>query len=451
MKISGRVFFGGLAIAALFTIIVAAFGAWQLISLLSVDPTHTPESTETRNLMPESIREPRILTAADYFTKNDFYKLKNLTPLQVFWRSMWTQDERRREQEISSEIRKGKFRFGDLKVGEFDGQTGLDVVIAGNFGAQFLDDAGALKREIKFEPSELKVKFGWYEQKTFAFLFDNFQIFDLENDGKAEFAAHGYTQGATIFNFDGNALTRYGDSVNSVDAGKIISESELPELDENKAYIEALAIFDVDGNGKKDFLVSEIGRGLTLLDDGMRQKWNFPNEYPGKRLSAHDLNGDGKIEIVEIDETRRILTANGQLQNEIVTETDREQMLISPAGKLQFVEFVDHKIRVTENKLIFEAETPMSEVGTENYGGLIAYPKMAWIRLHKGQPEVLAVVGDFVMFDRSMFYLYDGAGKLLYHELLPENCGTLAALPRTDGGADILIGGSKTIWRYSKN
>jgi hypothetical protein len=72
------------------------------------------------------------------------------------------------------------------------------------------------------------------------------------------------------------------------------------------------------------------------------------------------------------------------------------------------------------------------------------------VRLKEATPAFLAVVTEFAAIDRSVLYIYSTEGKLVYQEVLPEDCSSIAVLPREGRQAqELLIGGSETVWRYN--
>lgn len=74
----------------------------------------------------------------------------------------------------------------------------------------------------------------------------------------------------------------------------------------------------------------------------------------------------------------------------------------------------------------------------------------AWVKLKKDQPKYLAVVAKFGVIDRSLLYVYDEQGKLVYHEILPEDCNAVVAFSsENEGSEDILVGGERSVWRYA--
>lgn len=73
-----------------------------------------------------------------------------------------------------------------------------------------------------------------------------------------------------------------------------------------------------------------------------------------------------------------------------------------------------------------------------------------WVRLVEERAKYLAIVTEFAAIDRSVFYVYDQGGDLVYQEVLPEGKGSIAVLSSVDGRGreEVLVGGEKTIWRY---
>ena len=76
--------------------------------------------------------------------------------------------------------------------------------------------------------------------------------------------------------------------------------------------------------------------------------------------------------------------------------------------------------------------------------------KCVWAQLKKDRPKYLAVIANFAAIDRSLFYLYDAQGRLIYQEILPEECDAVAVLPteNSSGLEEVLVSGEKTVWSY---
>jgi hypothetical protein len=103
-------------------------------------------------------------------------------------------------------------------------------------------------------------------------------------------------------------------------------------------------------------------------------------------------------------------------------------------------------------------KAPLSEFDNATYQTPLGIPigisvykaKGIWVKLKKGEPENLAVITEFAAIDRSVLYIYKSSGEIIYQEVLPERCSSIAVLPETNANnpQELLIGGEQTIWRY---
>ena len=60
------------------------------------------------------------------------------------------------------------------------------------------------------------------------------------------------------------------------------------------------------------------------------------------------------------------------------------------------------------------------------------------------------MVAEYSVFNRSVFYVYDSKGKLVYQEVLPETCSAIMASPNGLSGTEsILICGQGRVLKYS--
>jgi hypothetical protein len=74
------------------------------------------------------------------------------------------------------------------------------------------------------------------------------------------------------------------------------------------------------------------------------------------------------------------------------------------------------------------------------------------IRLTSTKTVYLAILGApmWVDWKRSVLWIFDASGKLVYQETFPENCGSLAVMPASSPGRPetLLVGGTSHIWAY---
>lgn len=112
-----------------------------------------------------------------------------------------------------------------------------------------------------------------------------------------------------------------------------------------------------------------------------------------------------------------------------------------------------------EGKTLFKFNAPLSEfddtvermpTGEEFHGTSVYESKGVWIKLANDRPEYLAVINNFAAIDRSVLDVFTPAGELIYQEVLPEYCESIAILPpaNTSEVAELLVAGERTVWRY---
>jgi hypothetical protein len=93
------------------------------------------------------------------------------------------------------------------------------------------------------------------------------------------------------------------------------------------------------------------------------------------------------------------------------------------------------------------AKTPLGE---EIRGTGVYRCKGVWLKFSNDRPEYLAVIKEFAAIDRSVLDVFTASGELVYQEVLPEECTSIAVLPPADpsGVPELLVSGERTVWRY---
>jgi hypothetical protein len=449
---------GCLAVVLIALLICFGLSIWWIYSEF-ISPFTAPRE------LPTQLAEARTLLGTDFLSKADFYKQKDDGYWKTIFEIIKIKDQRERDRFINRKSESAIYEFEDLKTGEFDGQAGLDVVTLRRSEALIFDRDGNLKKSISLEIPKKKVKHGWFEGEINANSLGVKQIVDIENDGKAEFFARGDWDGAALFNNDGKLVWRYGEDL----------YSERPFDSETDLYIEGSAVGDLNGDGLKEIVVGVENDGLHGFNSDGKEIWLQKKKEAYELIEIFDADGDGHNEVVELHnvwgEKGFLLTnKNGNFVKKVKTIDNLGQKFLMPSPdntKQQLLNIVENKLSVMEldGKILLEAESPLSQfkldkprtinipsIGshtfdTESVSGL----KGIWVKLKPNEPKFLAVLAKFTSFERALFYVFDDKGKLLYHEILPEQCQAIAALPpaNSDGVEEILVGGLKTIWRYT--
>lgn len=415
-------------------IVLVAMGVWVFKSIIS--PFRGKE-------MPPELREARVVSGAGLLVKSEFFR----TGEGSWWRDLW--DQNKLQTRLDS--------FEDMAVGQLDGQNDLDIGLAGRFGVTLLDRRGNVTKRINFRFQKGTMPVGPVTTEREKNSFHNTRLLDVEGDGVFEVSASGGLDGLALFDHQGNVLFSRGGM-------------------EEKPSIREIAVGDLDGDGVMEFIVGrgfEPWRGLELLDRYGKSRWRREEEFTPNEMEVVDVDGDGKAELVEEDGRElKIRDAQGAVKSVVQAPVylghvslcrrpanqGPPQNLAVEEGSLWLID-MDGK-----NHTKFDA--PLSTIKLEkprvvSAPGLseemtfntedVYQAKGVWVKLANDQPEYLAVIANFAALDRSLFYLYDTTGRLVYQEILPEQCEAIALLPpeNSSGRDEVLVSGEKTVWRYA--
>jgi hypothetical protein len=451
---------------------LVALVVWSLFSAID-NVGHFTEA-------PEDLKTARIIAGHDLVLKEEIFKLKTQGFLSIVLESITEIDEAKKQQKIQSESLKKVIGF---ETGVFDASKN-EIILAGKFGAEIMDRSGNLKREILYDLTVKKLKIGWFETTTYNQGFGDLKIVDTDRDGSYEFLGYGGLDGLAIFDNTGKGLWRYGGS--DLDISDVLDKEKREKASKRNPSIRAAASGDLDGDGIEEIILTNLNDQMIALDNKGNEKWRQADDIPGTKLWTVDLDGDGKTEIVELFYRRpRIKDSNGKLIKQTeVGDKNCDAIFVTEDGKkkkLNFLGFDGNKMSVVDedNKLVLRGDAPLSEVKNDKKMSRAALApkdpkdnetvempvlgssyedgdekvhdaKAVKARLKNNEQEYLAVVADYILLDRSMFYIYSAEGKLVYAELLPESSNIILALPGENGGIDqILVGGTHTVWRYS--
>jgi len=271
------------------------------------------------------------------------------------------------------------------------------------------------------------------------------RLLDVESDGVCEVLGSGGLDGMALFDHQGNVLFSRGEYGG-----------------EEKSRIHEVGAGDADGDGVKEFIVSwgfDPWKGMELLDRYGNSKWRRQEEFMPGEMAVVDVNGDGKVELVEEDGGELKIRDTQGLVKDVVqmpvylwhvslcpqpNNQEPPQNLAVREGNLWLMDL--------DGKNYKKYDAPLSHIKLEKprvveapgLSDLMTFDteevyraKGVWVELEKDRPKYLAVIANFAAIDRSLFYLYDALGRLIYQELLPEYCDAIAILaPENSSGTN---------------
>ena len=306
----------------------------------------------------------------------------------------------------------------DLYIRNKEAGDKLEIIVAGKNGVRFVDRQASIKNKIAFDKSATHV-----------------DVIDLGGGMPLEYLNRGGEgwQDSSLIDHSGKTLWTYGG---------------FPGVDD-------MAAGDLDGDGKPEFVVGFNGDGgVHLVNHDGKKQWAISgiNEWS---VEIVDTDGDGAKEIIKLGSASVMIRGkDGKLMRQSKLELPNITGIFSlcywpnDAGQKSILTtsfYPDKLICIFgfDGKLLAKLDAPKCE----------AYPAARlWgtpVKLRDNEPEYFAVIADFGILDRASLYVFNPERKLVYQEILPESCQSIAAVSLGDPNKEsILVGGYGKILRY---
>lgn len=442
--------FGILAAAG---IAIIGYGGYRIYSFISNFGMYRE--------VPDELKEARVTIGSGFLRRTEFFKMEKKSLLGTIGESSRATDDKDRQRISNAHLARSIYNFSDIRV------MGSEVVAVGEFGGFILGLDGNLKREVFFEPLSEKIKAGPYEHTTYRTNVGSLRIIRLDAN-RIGFLSFDALQGARVLDENGNQIWSHGKE--DIDLSGLFSNSEDRDAKyEKSTHVLEAAVGDLDGDGVSEYVVARKSDGIRAYDHAGNERWFQPDKFPSSRLEVVDLNGDGRGEVIEVG--KRVRDSQGKVLREM-KGSDSAAFVIVPAmdglGQLQFAGISNGELHFSgeDGGSIFKMPAPLSiikkapekaevpessEMSYFDDGDRVAYPQAVLVTLKSTEPRYLAVVAAFIGLPRANLYIYNLTGRLVYHELLPEEAETITVLPADEGTEQILVGGKDTIWLYSTN
>jgi hypothetical protein len=309
--------------------------------------------------------------------------------------------------------------ISQIRVGWPADREGADIAVVGSRGADFIDLASQIKKQIQFSTNQRG-------SVTVA----------------RTSAAGGY-----------GYLTR--DESWTAPAMLFDEEGQLRWRSNSAWGVDDSAPGDVLGDGKLSVVIGFNGSGGIALLDGQGQSVWRKKEGNVWHVETLDIKGNGREEILHSNASGQLLVrgAKGELIAQylpgvyvswfaitrwgdeskpthiLVPTTQRREGCCTPV----FVVLDAH------GKTVAERESPLGDVLNRTAATPVRFGK---------HDDYFAILQNNFARGRSMLLLYGKDGEIVYQEILGESCLGLAAVPIKDAER-LLVGCEGKIWEYS--
>ena len=192
--------------------------------------------------------------------------------------------------------------------------------------------------------------------------------------------------------------------------------------------IDDMASGDLDGDGIPKFAVGfNGGGGIHLLNINGKKLWEFPDGNVW-HVEIADLDGSGQKKIVHSNAKGNITVRDKQ--GKIISKSKPNPYFAhfslirwpDTTGPERLLLVEDNTVWIFDAAANVLAKFPAPDSGSYGKG------RGALITLNNGK-RALATIVDYENWHRSIIYLYDLSEKILYQEILPESCPSIAVLP----------------------
>lgn len=299
----------------------------------------------------------------------------------------------------------------DIAVGELDPSPGREIGVAGSGGALFLDEAANVKSSVALGGRAVHV-----------------DIVDVEADGVCEFMNRGqWGCDASLFDHSGKTIWTYGGS---------------PGVDD-------MAAGDLDGDGALEFVVGfNGGGGVHLLESDGKKQWTQPDGNVW-HVETADTDGDGRLEIVHSNARGEIKVRDARGNT---VKQGKPAAYFSHFSLCRWPGKQDRQYALLaedDTIWLFDFDGSSVQKFSAPECGTLGHARGVPVKLEANQPEYLAVVVEFSRWQRSILYVFAPDGKLVYQEVLPEACGSIAAMSVGKAASEsILVGAEGKVWQF---
>jgi hypothetical protein len=219
--------------------------------------------------------------------------------------------------------------------------------------------------------------------------------------------------------------------------------------------------YDGGGDGIDDAAAGRLGasgtKGVIVgLNGGGGVHWLSP---AGERLWKQDDGNVWHVEIVAADDKSENVILHSNAGGELTIRDANGNVLARYTPEIYLAHFaltawgdsphVNKLVAAQEDHiyvLTMDGKTVARLPAPGNVG--IADPSGTTVHFF-GKTPYYAGLLRHRSWSRSLLYIYDEQNRLVYQEVLNQDCASLHAAPRKNGSEDLLVGCDGDVWKYS--
>lgn len=307
-----------------------------------------------------------------------------------------------------------------IVAGELAHPSGVELGIAGKKGALLLDLKGNVKSAISFNSTtKIRGLFG-HSMKP---VLGEVDFVDVDSDGVSEFSNRGNVDGISLLGHDGNTLWYRNDW----SFGKMVAA-------------------DVDNDGISEFVVGNLGGdGIELLDQKGRRRWQ---ERDADVFGIAIVRMGASVGIAH-DRSGALIIRDtaGAVKQEIQLPFYLRDFSVCPwpnkTGSEHLITVVGGTIWIADfgGEHVIQLKAPGSNGAWKVKG--------TPVKLKNSDREYFAAVVQLSLPSKSLLYVYDPEGTLIYQETTSESYTSIAAVSLDESRVEsIIVGGNGKVWRY---
>lgn len=292
-------------------------------------------------------------------------------------------------------------------ITDFKANTNHDLVVVGQSGAAILQNGRSLSRSVSFKKCSSAVV--WVEVANGSFL-----------------CRGAWGGNAELFDAQGKTVWSYGGIMPGID------DATAGTLGANQTPAVVVG-FNGDGGIRR---LNAEGKELWKQDDG--NVWHV--EIVSKKNAGNVIvHSNSRGEVVVRDADGKVLRRHAPDiylaffgLTAWTDDLDLDNLVTSDKGTIYILDI--------DGKTVARLPAPGS--------ASLADTKSTQVHLSPGAPYFAALL-HYLVWNRSLLYVYDNQNKLIYHEVLDHGCGALHATPAKNDLEDLLVGCEGTVLKYS--